>query len=138
MHFCDFYFSEKKLLFKSNKQKPTSCNLKRHVGDLGNVTAGADNIAKIDIKDSMLNLTGPYSIIGRTMVVRKCFLLYIKLLGLLSINSKVNCVYLILRVFFFFKIHEKADDLGKGGNEESLKTGNAGGRLACGVIGITQ
>ena len=33
-------------------------------------------------------------------------------------------------------VHADPDDLGKGGHELSLTTGNAGGRIACGIIGL--
>ncbi|XP_043283204.1 superoxide dismutase [Cu-Zn] [Venturia canescens] len=75
----------------------------RHVGDLGNVQAGDDGVAKVDISDKQIQLQGAHSIIGRTLVV-----------------------------------HADPDDLGKGGHELSKTTGNAGARLACGVIGITK
>lgn len=34
-------------------------------------------------------------------------------------------------------VHEGEDDLGKGGSPLSSTTGNAGGRVACGVIGLS-
>ncbi|KAF2362156.1 Superoxide dismutase copper/zinc binding domain [Trinorchestia longiramus] len=34
-----------------------------------------------------------------------------------------------------FVVHEGIDDLGQGGHESSKTTGNAGGRVGCGVIG---
>uniref|UniRef100_A0A8C9H1P9 Superoxide dismutase [Cu-Zn] n=1 Tax=Piliocolobus tephrosceles TaxID=591936 RepID=A0A8C9H1P9_9PRIM len=90
----------------------------RHVGDLGNVTAGKDGVANVSFEDAVISLSGDHSIIGRTLVV------------FFSHSCKAENS--------FTKVHEKADDLGKGGNEESTKTGNAGSRLACGVIGIAQ
>ena len=41
----------------------------RHVGDLGNVTAGADGVAKVCLHDKFISLAGDTNIIGRTMVV---------------------------------------------------------------------
>lgn len=78
-------------------------DLKRHVGDLGNVKSDKHGVVHLDFEDNLITLSGPWSIIGRAVV-----------------------------------IHKGTDDLGRGGNDESLKTGNAGGRAACGVIGVSR
>lgn len=69
----------------------------RHVGDLGNITADENGVAKLTLEDSGLRFWGPTSILGRGVVV-----------------------------------HEKADDL------KTQPTGDAGGRLAIGVIGVAK
>jgi superoxide dismutase, Cu-Zn family len=35
-------------------------------------------------------------------------------------------------------VHKDVDDLGRGGLEISKQTGNAGARVACGIVGITK
>ena len=69
----------------------------RHVGDLGNITAGEDGTAHLERVDKMIKFNGRNSIIGRAIVV-----------------------------------HAGEDDL------KSQPTGNAGARVACGVIGIAK
>eukprot|EP01051_Picozoa_sp_SAG22_P005668 SAG22_NODE_343_length_11944_cov_15.500042_2_plen_509_part_00 len=76
---------------------PTSPS--RHAGDLGNVVAGADGVARGTMTDRVLRLAGPTAVIGRSVV-----------------------------------LHKGTDDLGRGGFSDSLTTGHAGGRLACGEI----
>lgn len=53
--------------FKKEHGGPEDEN--RHAGDLGNVVAGDDGVAKIDITDSQIPLEGPNSILGRSVVV---------------------------------------------------------------------
>jgi len=69
----------------------------RHVGDLGNVEAGADGVATLDWTDAHLAFDGHHAVVGRAVIV-----------------------------------HAKADDL------KTQPTGDAGGRLACGVIGVAK
>jgi Cu-Zn family superoxide dismutase len=69
----------------------------RHVGDLGNIEAGADGNATYNRLDDVISFYGDHNIVGRAVVV-----------------------------------HAKKDDL------TSQPTGDAGGRLGCGVIGIAN
>lgn len=41
----------------------------RHAGDLGNIEAGEDGTAVIDIHDTVIQLDGEHSIVGRAVVV---------------------------------------------------------------------
>ena len=75
----------------------------RHVGDLGNLHIDLFGNANYSTNDNVIQLSGEYSIIGRSLIV-----------------------------------HQNKDDCGQGQNPESLKTGNAGARIACAVIGYCK
>jgi Cu-Zn family superoxide dismutase len=80
-----------------NKPHGAPASTERHAGDLGNLTADESGKAHLDWIDTMLELGGENSIIGRAMVV-----------------------------------HADEDDL------QTQPTGNAGARVACGVIGLAK
>lgn len=42
---------------------------KRHMGDMGNIVANNNGIARIDYVDTQIKLNGPHSIIGRSVIV---------------------------------------------------------------------
>lgn len=71
-----------------------------HPGDFGNFVVRNGRLS-VHRPRLQAHLSGPYSILGRSLVV-----------------------------------HEGQDDLGRGGNEGSLKHGNAGRRLACCTITV--
>ena len=87
----------------------------RHLGDLGNIIADSKGNVNMTIYEKFLKINGKFGIIGRSVVV-----------------------------------HADEDDLGLGGldkngniidekiNQESKNTGNAGKRIACGVIGYKR
>jgi Cu-Zn family superoxide dismutase len=81
----------------THKQHGAPDAVERHEGDLGNVVADSSGKAHLEWKDKVMKLSGPDSIIGRSMIV-----------------------------------HVQEDDL------KTQPTGNSGGRVACGVIGVAK
>ena len=53
----------------TNQPHGTQDASQRHVGDLGNIEAGKDGNAVVNIRDSVIQFSGPHSIIGRSLLI---------------------------------------------------------------------
>ena len=99
-------------------------NKPRHAGDLiNNIKANENGKVRLEFFDEKANLLGKDNIIGRTIVIH----VGIDDLGVGGLeftkckNGKI----------FYEVVNEQV-------HAESLKTGNAGGRMGCAVIGIDE
>ena len=91
------------------------CDEERHAGDLGNIAVDAEGNSAGELTDGLVKLFGEFTVIGRSVMV-----------------------------------HADEDDLGTGDNSAasaegppqngkvSKKTGNAGARIACGEIKLSE
>lgn len=55
----------------TNKPHGRPSDQERHVGDLGNIEANQQGVAEIDMQDSVISLSGPHSIVDRSLVVHE-------------------------------------------------------------------
>lgn len=72
----------------------------RHAGDLGNIEADDQGQAEVNITDSVVSLTGEYSVIGRTLEVSVLFFAKWNYMGLQNIR-KCTDIYLWTQMHFF-------------------------------------
>ena len=55
--------------YSMNHGGPKSCD--RHVGDLGNIKADSNGVAEFQMVDKLVQLNGPYNVIGRSVVIHE-------------------------------------------------------------------
>lgn len=72
----------------------------RHAGDLGNIEADDQGQAEVNITDSVVSLTGEYSVIGRTLEVSVLYFAKWNFMGLQNIR-KCTYIYLWTQMHFF-------------------------------------
>lgn len=63
-----FFFNTRFSPARTGKEHGGPSDATRHHGDLGNITADNDGVAKIDLVDKVIKLDGAHSIVGRAIV----------------------------------------------------------------------
>ena len=80
------------LIDPAGKKHGAPTDEERHAGDLGNITAGADGVAKVDITDVQIPLDGPNTIVGRAVVCHE-------LVRCASASARPSCLTSPARLF---------------------------------------